>query len=85
MKDQKSPKMFVSAILAIFSMGMFAFVLWTLTDHAIPVENKDFFNISLMALVGFVGTIIGFHFGSSYGSARKTELTQGGKNDLPMD
>ena len=76
--NKRTPKMIVGSLLAFMAMAYFGFVIWRLTDHAIPVENKDFFNIALMALISAVSTGFGFFLGSSYGSARKTELTQGG-------
>lgn len=40
----------------------------------VPVENDKNFNIALVAVVGLAGTVIGYYFGSSSGSERKTEL-----------
>jgi len=64
----------VGAILAVLSLCGLLAVIGVLCVYEIPEVNRDFFNIALMALVGFVGTAFGYHLGSSDGSAQKNAL-----------
>lgn len=64
----------VAATLAIMAMLGFLVIFAVLGFGAVPTENKDFFNMGFIALIGFVGTSFGYYLGSSIGSARKTEL-----------
>ena len=67
-------KSYITAALAILAMLGFLAVMAVLVMHEIPVSNREFFNTGLIALVGFVSTAFGYYLGSSFGSARKTEL-----------
>jgi hypothetical protein len=64
----------VAAFLAIVAMVGFLGIFYLLTFKVIPPENKDFFNMGFIALIGFVGTAFGYYLGSSLGSAQKTAL-----------
>jgi len=67
-------KNIIQSFLAITSVIGFLVVMGFLFTTPVPTDNKDFFNICLIALVGFVGTAFGYFLGSSQGSARKTEI-----------
>ncbi|MFZ2948215.1 MAG: hypothetical protein WA003_01905 [Desulfuromonadaceae bacterium] len=68
----------VAATLAITAMLGFLVMFSVLGFAPVPPENKDFFNMGFIALIGFVGTAFGYYLGSSLGSAQKNELlTQG--------
>lgn len=67
-------KGYITATLAILAMLGFLAVMAVLVTHEIPISNRDFFNTGLIALVGFVSTAFGYYLGSSFGSARKTNL-----------
>ena len=64
----------VASILAILAMIGFLSVFGFLGLQTVPPENKDFFNIALIALIGFVGTAFGYYLGTSDSSAKKNEL-----------
>jgi hypothetical protein len=49
-------------------------VLAFLGFNKVPPENKDFFNMGLVALIGFVGTSFGYYLGSSQGSFQKNGI-----------
>ena len=62
------------AALATVTVVGFISLLWLLAFHSIPVTSHDV----LMASAGYLSaafqSIIAYHFGSSSGSARKTEI-----------
>lgn len=64
----------VAAFLAGSAMTGFLGVLAWLAIGTVPEGNRDFFNMGLVALIGFVSTAFGFYLGSSEGSARKNDL-----------
>lgn len=63
--------MTVIALLCIGAVIAFGLLFFFVP---IPEANKDLVNIVVMAIVGFGGSIIGFFFGSSKGSAEKNQL-----------
>lgn len=65
---------FMAGLLAGLAMVGFLCVIGFLTVGTIPEGNRDFFNMALVALIGFVGTAFGYFLGSSDGSARKNDL-----------
>jgi len=71
----------VAAILAISVLFGFLAVFVFLAFGEVKVANKDYFNMSLVALIGFVGTGFGYYLGSSIGSARKNEIIAQNVND----
>lgn len=64
----------MAGILALLALAGFMAVFASLLARAIPEDNKDLVNISLMALVGFTGTGIGFFLGSSDTNKKKDEV-----------
>lgn len=67
----------VKLILAIAVLGGTGGTFWLLLTGRIPPENKDIALMILTFLIGVSGTVIGFYFGSSSGSAQKTAATLG--------
>jgi hypothetical protein len=64
----------VRAFLSFAIVGMFMSTLAVLVFIPIPMENKDYFNVALGALIGaFTGGAVGFYFGTSSGSSAKDE------------
>ncbi len=57
----------------IVTAGFFV-LLYILIFVPIKVENQDILNITVGALIGSFSTVVGYFFGSSAGSAQKTEL-----------
>lgn len=70
---------FLAVAMMIEVTAAFAAVIFV----NIPVDNRDYFNILLIALVGWVGTAVGYYLGSSDGSARKTEIAAEKDNPNP--
>jgi len=64
----------IAAFLAIMSMIGFLIMFALLGWAPVPPENKDFFNMGFIALIGFVGTAFGYYLGSSQSSAQKNDL-----------
>jgi len=52
----------------------FFFVLYLLIFHPMPQENKDVLYLAIGALIGFEGAVVNYFYGSSAGSATKTEM-----------
>lgn len=77
--------------LAVLAMITFMVCLYLLFFKTIPAGSKDVLLIVAGALIVLVKDVYGYYFGSSEGSARKTELlstaepaTAGGANaDTP--
>jgi hypothetical protein len=70
-------KNLIGAVLAMTALLGFLLVFAFLCLGKVAPENKDLFNIALMALAGWVGIGIGYFLGSSDGSAKKTALLSG--------
>lgn len=64
----------VAAILAVCAILGFLAVFIFLGTAKVPQENRDFFNMALVALIGFCSTAFGYYLGSSVGSAQKNEI-----------
>jgi len=64
----------IAATLAIAAMLGFLTMFAVLGFAPVPPENKDFFNMGFIALIGFTSTAFGYYLGSSMGSAQKNDL-----------
>jgi hypothetical protein len=64
----------VRSILAFVMAAIFVAVMAILVLREIPDANRDFFNITLGALIGSFTGIVQWYFGSSSGSDEKTKL-----------
>jgi membrane protein YqaA with SNARE-associated domain len=75
MKDLKKVNTIAMYILAgLITVGFFS-IIYILMWAEIPQSNKDLVTMAIGALVGsFSGGVVGYFFGSSKGSAEKTEL-----------
>ena len=58
---------------ALIVAGFFT-LLYLLVSKTVPEINKDLLNLVVGALIGSFATVVGYFFGSSKGSAEKTEL-----------
>lgn len=63
----------VGAIITLYLLFLFSLVFGFICFGKVDPANKDFFNIALMALVGWVAGGIGYYLGSSNSSAKKSE------------
>lgn len=64
----------VTRILEFAFIGVFFVLLYMVVTHQIPAENKDIANYLLGTLTMAVAAIVNFRWGSSIGSAKKTEI-----------
>jgi hypothetical protein len=71
MKLPTIPALIVGALLALWGL-IIAAVLFV----AVPEGTRDMLNILIGAVGGTVTTIVGYHFGSSSGSAAKDRTIQ---------
>ena len=76
--DKNGRGKFLAATSLFGFLGVMAFLCF----GEVKAANKDFFNMALMALIGWVGIGIGYFLGSSDGSAKKnavinTAITKG--------
>ena len=60
----------------LITLGFFGLLYWMMR-HEVPASNKDMLNILLGSLGSAWIGVVTYYFGSSAGSARKTELTAG--------
>jgi uncharacterized membrane protein YfcA len=75
MKDVTKINAIAMYILAgLITTGFFS-LLYILMFQKIPTENKELVTMAVGALIGaFTGGVVGYFFGSSAGSAEKTQL-----------
>ena len=66
------------ALGILITVGFFGMLYWMMR-HQVPPENKDMLNILLGSLGSSWIGVVSYYFGSSAGSARKTELIGGQK------
>jgi len=72
--DRKRINFLAMLILAaIVVIGFFA-LLYFFVFIGIPVQNEALLNIAVGALIGSFTSVIGYFFGSSAGSANKTDI-----------
>lgn len=63
-------------ILAIIVAVGFISLLWLMAWHEVPAGSHDLLTAMTGVLGTGFGTLIGYYFGSSAGSAKKTEIMQ---------
>lgn len=71
---QVSTRAKTPAILATIVVGAWCGVMGLLLFHGIPVANTPLIMRALGLLDGALMLVLGFYFGSSFGSLRKTEI-----------
>ena len=69
----KVKDIFMYAVASAVTICIFL-VVYLLATKPIPTENKEMFYVIIVSLVGFEGIIINYFFGSSRGSAEKSEI-----------
>lgn len=68
-----STNVFQYGLGGLIVIGFFGLLI-SLVHSQIPDANKDLLNLVVGALIGSFATVVGYFFGSSKGSAEKTEL-----------
>ena len=71
MKTAKEIYMYVLG--ALIAIGLFI-IIYLLIKIAAPVENKDALLILLGVIAASFNNVVGYFFGSSKGSAEKTDI-----------
>jgi predicted outer membrane lipoprotein len=69
----KAKDYFMYILGALLSICFFA-VIALLIFKPIPQENRDVFYLILGSLIGLESTVVNYFYGSSRGSAEKSEL-----------
>lgn len=69
----KAKEIYMYALGALV-VAAFMALLVVLVYVAIPEANSDLLYLSVGALIGYVGAVISYFFGSSKGSADKNEM-----------
>ena len=69
----KTKDIFQYALGGLITIGFFA-LLCGLLVRGVPDTNKDLLNLSVGALISSFSMIVGYFYGSSKGSAEKTEV-----------
>lgn len=67
----------LGALLTICFFLTLAFLIF----KPMPQENKDVLYLAIGALIGFMGTVVTYFYGSSAGSAAKSEIMAQQKSD----
>ena len=70
--------MYILGVLII--VGFFA-LLVILIFKPIPENNNEVLNLAIGSLLSSFSMVVGYFYGSSAGSAQKTELMNSNKND----
>lgn len=73
----------IGPILALLAFVVLSLIVGVLAFVKIPAENKDLFNVGLMALIGVDATAFAYYLGSSQSSANKDKLLA--EKNLPPD
>jgi dolichol kinase len=59
----------------------FFLLLYFLVYNDVPTSNVDILNITVGALISSFASVVGYFYGSSKGSADKTDMIANGKKD----
>lgn len=73
-KREMAVKDWIPAVLALSLNAAFFALMFLMFRQKVPAENRDAFTLLLGMLSGGVTSVLSYYFGSSSGSARKTEL-----------
>jgi len=68
-------------VVGAFALGMAAGILAGLFLIEIPAGNREVALVGLGMALGWAGSVVNFHFGSSAGSKDKTDLLAGQQGD----
>ena len=69
--------------VGILVMGAFLLITYALIYIPIPPQNQAALNILLGIISAGVGSLVGYYFGSSKGSQKKTDLIDKITDQLP--
>lgn len=69
----KAKEIYMYILGAMLVTGFFV-LLYFLIFQGIPSQNENMLSIAVGALIGMVGSVVSYFFGSSKGSADKNEL-----------
>ena len=69
----KAKNVFQYILGGVIVVGFFL-LLYFLIFSGVPETNKDLLNLVVGALIGSFATVVGYFYGSSAGSAQKTEM-----------
>lgn len=77
MKTKEAYLYILGAILVISFMVLLALLIF----RAVPEPNSELLYLVVGALIGFVGSVVSYFFGSSIGSKQKTDILANGKQE----
>ena len=80
MKNINWKESYMYILGSLIVIGFFG-LLYLLIRFSIPAENINMLNIVVGALIGSFTTVVGYFFGSSKGSAEKTQLLNDKKSE----
>lgn len=61
-------------LVAVFALALAVYIIFVIFEKEIPAENKDVALIVLGIAISWADRVISFHFGSSDGSKRLSEM-----------
>ena len=76
----RASEKFMYVLGAVVVLGVLAIVAG-LMIYTVPESNSDELNIAIGAVLGAFMSVVGYFFGSSAGSAKKTEMLNQPKDD----
>lgn len=77
MKTKEAYLYVLGAILVISFMVLLSLLVF----RAVPEPNSELLYLTVGALIGFVGSVVSYFFGSSLGSKQKTDIMGNGKGE----
>jgi predicted MFS family arabinose efflux permease len=77
-------KLTVQGVISILTIVGILSLAGALFFAQVPDESREYFIIILTLLVAKVSTVFDYHFGSSQGSATKTDIIQNLTSITPM-
>jgi len=77
----RTKEIYMYALGALVALGLFV-IIYFLIRIATPEGNKDALLILLGVIAGAFTSVVGYFFGSSKGSADKTELLKNGNTKV---
>lgn len=70
MKPQKIAMYILGALIAVCFFGLTGILIF----KGVPEQNSDVFYLIVGAIIGYMASVVQYFFGSSAGSAEKTDM-----------
>lgn len=71
--DQRDIINWTGGLVAIGLIGIVGFLAWALVMRTVPTENQDAMLLLIGNLMGLLGIVVGFYFGSSSAAKKQAD------------